>query len=637
MRFAALSLATRVMVLATGTVLAALIAVNAIAFAWFENALVPALQARTAAAARGISGPLARALNLGVPLAQLRGVDEALQTVLRADPDLGFAMVVGPDATVRVGTAPAADCLVVESSIPGHDSVIVRIGILRSAIANRQTGTLLDLGIIAIVALLVTCELLAFVISQALVNPQSRLRDALVRGRNGDLTTTLPAGADESGAVAAAWNAMRDRLTAARSSDNRPTGLLLHGPSPPEDPYRSLYRIRLPLFLLIFSEAISLSFLPLFAKSLTSGTAGAVMLSLPITAFMVFWGLSQPFAGTWSDRVGRRTSLLTGMVMAAVGLAMSGFASSLWELTTWRALSGVGYGIGFITATAYVQDHTSPANRGRGMGMFVWAFSAGTLCGSSIGGVLADRLGYQATFCISSALVSIGVLATAWCIRDYRPDRARPALRGRDLVRLGANARFAALSLFAAIPPKFIITGINAFTLPIYLSGLGLNQAAIGRTLMAFNLATIVCSGICAGWADRLGSHRSFVIAGGLIAAGALAVASGWHSATGILVSVTLLGVANGVGQAPLLALVPTAAPNEAKELGPGTVMGVFRLVERIGSVIGPVVAGMAMVALGFSGTMLGVAGMCLVTIVLFAAMPLFLAWLRPGAEDARA
>ena len=609
---------------ASVVVLAVLLVVNAVAFVWYEAAMTPAIAARTAAAGRSLAGPVAKALDLGVPVERLRGVDQALKDILAADPDLGRAELVGPGVKVLSGSA-TSDCLTVAVPVAGHVGVEIRLGVNRDSIANRQTGTILDLIIIAVVTLLVTYELLSFTVTHAITNPLSRLRWAFSFGRGGDLRVVLPEGNDEQGRVARAWNRMLSRLRAAYPPGEEPGKMRLHGPPPADDPSRHLYRIRPPLFLLIFSEAISLSFLPLFSRSIASHGGHqptAFEISLPITAFMVCWGLSQPFAGAWSDRVGRRRSMLVGMSLTVIGLVMTAFAQDLWQLVAWRAVSGVGYGIGFITATAYVQDHTTPADRSRGMAMFVWAFSAGTLCGSSIGGVLADRLGHQATFCLSDGLVTMGLLATAWCINEYRPPTVRPVLRPRDLVRLGRNGRFAALAVFAAIPPKFIITGINAFTLPIYLSGLGHSQAAIGRTLMAFNLTTIICSGLCAGWADRKGRHHTFVILGGVIAAIALAIAGTWQDSIGILLAVALLGVANGVGQAPLLALVPVATSSEAKELGAGTVMGVFRLVERIGSIVGPMVAGACLIALGFSGTMLGLAGLCLVTIAMFALTP---------------
>ncbi|GDY11453.1 hypothetical protein LBMAG53_03300 [Planctomycetota bacterium] len=610
----------------------ALVGFNVTAVREFESALVPAVEARSQAVATTIGSTVAHALKLGVPPDRLRGVEDEIRNALEASPSLSWGEVLVNGSTYRAGASnKEVRVLQVPMSTGSQDAATasIQLGIRLDHLRNTQLATLLDLAAILVVSLLVAYEILNFAIAQGVVRPLTRLRSAFSDAAAGRVhkVEALPGVVGE---VATAWN----QRVASASSHEAGTAQISA-----EDRFGKLYRIRLPLFLLIFAEALSISFMPLYAGHLLGPgddywLKRQVLVGLPIAAFMIAWAISQPFAGSWSDRVGRRRSLLIGMGLAAVGLLLSGFAQTLWDLILWRTISGLGYGIGFIACTAYVQDHTTTTNRGRGMAVFVWAFSAGTLCGASIGGVVADRLGHSQALWLSTTLVLTGMAAVRWCVEEYRPSQAREPLRMSQIGDLAHNHRFAALSLFAAIPPKFIITGVNAFVLPLYLTSplLGLSQAATGRTLMAFNLATIVLSELSAPLADKWSAHRAFVIAGGVVAGLALLLTRWWEGPWAILAVVTLLGVANGLGQAPLLALVPRVCDVEVKQMGAGTVMGIFRMTERIGSILGPLAAGTMIAVMGFVGTLEGIGWICLATIGAFALMPVATA--RNGAKS---
>lgn len=104
-----------------------------------------------------------------------------------------------------------------------------------------------------------------------------------------------------------------------------------------------------------------------------------------IAAFTVAQLLSAPLWGRFSDRVGRRPTLLIALTASGIAYLIFGFADSLLLLFLSRIVQGAGGGtVGVIQA--YVADSTPPQDRARALG---W-LSATTNLGVALGPVLGS-------------------------------------------------------------------------------------------------------------------------------------------------------------------------------------------------------------------------------------------------------
>src|SRR6266496_4216375 len=104
-----------------------------------------------------------------------------------------------------------------------------------------------------------------------------------------------------------------------------------------------------------------------------------------VAAFTVAQLLSAPMWGRFSDRVGRRPTLLIALGASALAYLIFGFAHSLLLLFISRIVQGAGGGtVGVIQA--YVADSTAPSDRARALG---W-LSATTNLGVALGPVLGS-------------------------------------------------------------------------------------------------------------------------------------------------------------------------------------------------------------------------------------------------------
>ena len=137
-----------------------------------------------------------------------------------------------------------------------------------------------------------------------------------------------------------------------------------------------------------------------------------------VAAFTVAQLVSAPMWGRFSDRVGRRPTLLIALGASAVAYLIFGFAHSLLLLFLSRIVQGAGGGtVGVIQA--YVADSTAPQDRARALG---W-LSATTNLGVALGPVLGsfaitlgkrDLLPGQGTLQMGHA--APGIMAAALCL-----------------------------------------------------------------------------------------------------------------------------------------------------------------------------------------------------------------------------
>ncbi|MBW3583509.1 MAG: MFS transporter [Euryarchaeota archaeon] len=88
---------------------------------------------------------------------------------------------------------------------------------------------------------------------------------------------------------------------------------------------------------------------------------------LMLVHFVGMFGLSR-LVGRVADRVGRRTTILSGLVLLAVGGAVIALVGNVWGFAVGLLLSGLGWSFGFIGATVLLTDITVPSRRARIMG-----------------------------------------------------------------------------------------------------------------------------------------------------------------------------------------------------------------------------------------------------------------------------
>ena len=147
-----------------------------------------------------------------------------------------------------------------------------------------------------------------------------------------------------------------------------------------------------------------------FLNSLGLGGEGAVV-SLMVMMFAVAQLVSSPYWGRFSDRVGRRPTLMIALTASAIAFIVFAYADSLELLFLLRIVQGAGGGtVGVIQA--YVADATKPEDRAKALGWLSAATNAGVAIGPAIGS-WAMSLGSSGPGLVAAVITLIN-MAFAW-------------------------------------------------------------------------------------------------------------------------------------------------------------------------------------------------------------------------------
>jgi hypothetical protein len=183
------------------------------------------------------------------------------------------------------------------------------------------------------------------------------------------------------------------------------------------------------------------------------------------------------------------------------------------------------------------------------------------------------------------------------------------------------DTSFLKTMLLIGVPAKSVLTGVVLFALPLLLTNQGYAKEDIGQITMLYAASVIFASTAVAQYADRTGETGKVLFYGGILTAVGLGTISlvglpsiiNWNSNTVpatliILVGVIMIGLAHGLINAPVVTHV--AETKLAARLGAGNVAATYRLVERFGHMLGPVIMGQMFLYFGLSWAAVGFVGL---------------------------
>ncbi len=133
---------------------------------------------------------------------------------------------------------------------------------------------------------------------------------------------------------------------------------------------------------------------------------------IPISA-MLASTIVVPIAGKLSDIYGRKPLYMTGIVVFAVGSAMSGFAPNFWFLVFARFIQGAGMGFIMPLSQAIIGDIISPRERGKYQGMLGASFGLASIVGPAAGGFITDHYSWRWLFFVNLPFAVLTLVVVA--------------------------------------------------------------------------------------------------------------------------------------------------------------------------------------------------------------------------------
>ncbi len=658
----------------------------------FDRELVPETEQKAATVAASVRALVLKATGYGVQFHNLYGVEQTFGEVFEENPEFTYAaltdldgqllfqrgrepdgardyfhqpsvLAVGLDPTATWKASRVGTQLFVSMPIASDKPLgMLHIGIDGKFVDNVLLEVLLDVVVVLVVSLFFTLELLNFMAGARLASGLGEFGQQVERMGSGDFTATARIRAnDEIGRLLRRIDAAIDHLnvryeflvgeledklrsaTGARREALKPAINSLESirsrfrfgaaPASAEGDEMNLNRIRAPLFAFILAEEMTRSYLPSYVNQLLvaiPGVSPQVVIGLPIMLFMLIVALGQPYLGSWSERVGRRRAMLIGASIATVGFAATSLAFNLYDLLLWRSLCALGYAMVFVAAQGYVLDRTGHNNRAQGFALFIGAIMVATVCGPSIGGILADNIGFRLSFAVSAFMALISILAIARLpATEVHSPVVRPSRgpRMREIAALMVNKRFMTLTGLAAMPAKVILTGVCFYLVPLYIVSIGNTSAMAGRMLMVYAVMMVMIVPLSASLSDS-SLRRDRYVSIGLIISGLsgmlLLISDSFLVLFGV---VFLLGLGQSLSIAAQSALVAEHCQEEIRIYGNDAVYGVYRLLERLGNALGPLIASVLVIFWGYQGAFVAISALVLVCGIAFTIATRGLDW----------
>lgn len=339
--------------------------------------------------------------------------------------------------------------------------------------------------------------------------------------------------------------------------------------------------------------------LGLFVSPINSSTGlGITAISLAFAVSQLMWGVIQPVAGAMADRYGPDKVLVGGLIVLAIGTAMTPFMTSTFGLVvSLGLLAAMGSGAGsFSVLIGAAAQHLPAEGRGKAAGVINAGGSFGQFVFAPISQGLIGVVGWMGAMW-SLAAITLGALPFAKVVSPKAP--VRHAATGDHLTPWDAVGSAMGDGSYLLLHAGFFTCGFHIAFLVTHLPGevdlCGLPASVASWSLALIGLANIAGS-LLAG--SSISRFRSKYILAVMYSSRALLIA--WY-----LVAPksqwTFYLFAVGLGLT-WLATVPPTASIVGKLFGVrylATLFGLTLLSHQIGGFLGAYLGGIALAQSG--------------------------------------
>jgi MFS family permease len=366
------------------------------------------------------------------------------------------------------------------------------------------------------------------------------------------------------------------------------------------------------------AEVFYVPILPLYVKALD--TAAPLFLVGIVTGIhRLSLAFTQPLAGGWLDRAGRKKPFIIGTGIAAVSSLLGGAAFGPADLVLYRVFSGVGFGLLTLAALAFITDITSSNNRATAMGIFSASTLAGAAIGPLPGGMIAESfsshlLGYRATFYFSGTFMILVGLYAYFLIKERTtiPAGMTPISKKVPIREVLKNKDIAMASLTTFL--WGISYGALLFlTIPLLGEKLGFPPTKIGWVISAFGWGHVAGAFVFGPLSDKFGKRKPFGLIS-IFGSGVLVILFALSENIWWMVGINaLFGFISG----PCCNVFP-AMMSELNPSAPATSIGAQRFGEQFGIFLGPVIGGLLIPVFGYQGAIMAYGAIMIIGSLVF-------------------
>jgi MFS family permease len=394
---------------------------------------------------------------------------------------------------------------------------------------------------------------------------------------------------------------------------------------------------RVPVITLGLRQNIAQFMLLVAVNALVGGTLGQERTVLPLLADRVFhlnlytsaltyivaFGLAKAatnyFAGTLSDRYGRKPVLVAGWLIAIPVPLLLIFGPTWGWIVAANVVLGISQGLTWSTTVMMKMDLVGPERRGLAMGFNEAAGYLGVAGTALATGYIAADYGLRpGPFLLGAAFIALGLGLSVLTVRETHQHAKKEAV-DHVSAHAGAVAALSTREVFtltsfrdrslSAVSQAGLVNNLNdglAWGLfPILFATAGLSVGRIGILAAVYPAVWGAGQLITGGLSDRIG--RKWLIVGGmLVQAAALGMVAVGHGFGVWLAAAVLLGAGTAMVYPTLLAAIGDVAHPEWRARS----VGIYRLWRDGGFAVGALLSGILADAFGLPAAIAVVAAL---------------------------
>ncbi len=306
--------------------------------------------------------------------------------------------------------------------------------------------------------------------------------------------------------------------------------------------------------------------------------------------------------GAVASRYSPRAVITAGLVVAAVGMLLTGLAGTFSAVMAWRAITGIGSGASNVPVMALLSAWFVQRRRGLAAGIGVTGSSLALIALGPLVPRLLSAYGQNGWrvcwFLFAAATLGLAVLSLAFLRNRPSDVGLRPlGATGSDEPAVSAQSGLCWGSVYGSgvvwhVGMVYVAFGFSYMIYMLFCKDYliaegGYDETSAGWLLMLMGWMSLPC-GLVWGWVSDLIGRKGALIIVYLIHTVAFALFAAWRSPAGFTLSVVLYGLSAWSIPAIMAALCGDLLGPRLAPAG----LGFITLFFGIGQAVGPIAAG---------------------------------------------